>query len=66
MDPVDPAAKLVLDKALLARFPHGYSHLAYLQTRIGFTVKPDMPGLRGAEVEALYARGKAWLAGEAT
>jgi hypothetical protein len=24
----------------------------------------DMPQLRGAEVEQLYARGKAWLAGE--
>jgi len=22
-----------------------------------------MPGLKGAEVEALYARGRAWLAG---
>ena len=64
MDPVDPAAKLRLDQALLARFPAGYRHLAYLQTRIGFTVKPDMPGLRGPEVEALYARGREWLAGE--
>src|SRR5262249_18677154 len=50
MDPVDPSARLTLDAALLARFPEGYRHLAYLQTVIGFTVKPDMPGLRGAEV----------------
>jgi len=64
MDPVDPSARLTLDAALLARFPEGYRHLAYLQTVIGFTVKPDMPGLRGAEVEALYARGTAWLAGK--
>jgi len=64
MDPVDPSARLTLDAALLARFPEGYRHLAYLQTAIGFTVKPDMPGLRGAEVEALYARGAAWLAGK--
>ena len=64
MDPVDPSARLTLDAALLARFPEGYRHLAYLQTVIGFTVKPDMPGLRGAEVEALYARGAAWLAGK--
>ena len=63
MDPVDPAAKLALDKALLERFPEGYRHLAYLQTSIGFAVKPDMPGLKGAEVEALYARGRAWLGG---
>jgi len=63
IDPVDPAANLTLDRALLTRFPEGYRHLAYLQTRIGYTVKPDMPGLKGPEVEALYARGRAWLAG---
>ena len=63
MDPVDPAARLELDTALLARFPEGYRHLAYVQTRIGYTVKTDMPGLKGAEVEALYARGARWLAG---
>ncbi|MBM3568662.1 MAG: nuclear transport factor 2 family protein [Alphaproteobacteria bacterium] len=64
MDPVDPAAKLALDRALLERFPVGYRHLAYLQSAIGFKVKPDMPGLKGPEVEALYARGRAWLAGK--
>ena len=63
MDPVDPAARLELDPALLARFPEGYRHLAYLQTRIGYAVKADMPGLKGPEVEALYARGARWLAG---
>ena len=65
LDPVDPAAQLSLDQNLLARFPEGYRHLAYLQTRIGYTVKPDMPGLDGPEVEALYARGARWLEGEA-
>ncbi len=66
MDPVDPAvAPLRLDPALLARFPEGYRHLAYLQTRIGYAVKADMPGLKGPEVEALYARGACWLAGGA-
>ena len=64
MDPVDPAARLALDPALLGRFPEGYRHLAYLQTEIGFQVKPDMPGLKGPEVEALYGRGRAWLAGK--
>jgi len=63
LDPVDPSAKLVLDAALLARFPEGYRHLAYLQTRIGYEVKRDMPGLSGPEVEALYMRGRRWLAG---
>ena len=64
LDPLDPSAKLTLDKDLLARFPEGYRHLAYLQTRIGYTVKPDMPGLDGPEVAALYAKGARWLKGE--
>ena len=64
LDPVTPGAVPALDMALLNSFPAGYRHLAYLQTRIGYTVKPDMPGLRGPEVEALYAKGRAWLAGQ--
>jgi SnoaL-like domain len=63
LDPVDPSATLALEPALLERFPVGYRHLAYAQTRIGFDVKPDMPGLVGPEVEALYARGTRWLSG---
>jgi hypothetical protein len=63
LDPLDPAARLDLDKALLAQFPEGYRHLAYLQTRIGYKVKPDMPGLDGPEVAALYQRGEEWLQG---
>jgi hypothetical protein len=65
LDPVDPAAVLKLDPELLARFPEGYRHLAYLQTRIGYQVKQGLPGLRGPAVENLYAEGKAWLAGSA-
>lgn len=65
MSPVDPAARLVLDPALLERFPEGYRHLAYLQTGLGFTVRDDLPGTRGPAIEALYARGKHWLAGGA-
>jgi hypothetical protein len=64
MDPVTPGTAPVLDKVLLEQFPPGYRHLAYLQTRIGYTVKRDMPGLKGPEVEALYARGAAWLQGK--
>lgn len=64
IDPVDPAANLRLDAERLATLPEGYRHLAYIQTGIGYKVKMDMPQLRGAEVEQLYARGKAWLAGE--
>jgi hypothetical protein len=63
LDPLDPSAVLQLDRALLSEFPAGYRHLAYAQTRIGFDVKRDMPGLVGPEVEALYERGARWLAG---
>jgi hypothetical protein len=65
LDPIDPAAKLELDMELLARFPEGYRHLAYLQTKIGYKVKPDMPGIEGKELDALYARGANWLADKA-
>jgi len=34
-----------LDPELLASYPEGYRHLAYVQTKAGFTVKPDLPGL---------------------
>jgi len=63
IDPVDPAASLKLDAGTLARFPEGYRHLAYLQSRNGFTVKVGLPGLRGAAVDKLYAEGRAWLLG---
>jgi hypothetical protein len=64
IDPLAPGAIVALDPQLLERFPDGYRHLAYLQTRIGYDVKPDMPGLTGPEVDALYGDGAAWLAGE--
>ena len=64
MDPVDPAATLKLDQDLLRSFPEGYRHLAYLQTRIGYKVKRDMPCLDGPELAALYAKGEAWLKGK--
>src|SRR5215469_1975352 len=62
--PVDPGATVRLDPALLARFPEGYRHLAYLQSKNGQTVKPDMPGMIGPELDALYRRGAAWLNGD--
>jgi SnoaL-like domain len=64
LDPIDPAATLELNPELLARFPTGYRHLAYLQTGLGFDVKRDMPGLAGPEVHWLYGRGTRWLDGE--
>jgi hypothetical protein len=63
LDPLDPAASLKLDQAKLAQYPEGYRHLAYIQEEIGYRVKRDMPGLKGAEVEKLYGQGRAWLAG---
>ena len=65
LDPVDPSARLTLDPTLLARFPDGYRHLGYLQSKNGFTVKDGLPGLRGEAVERLYSEGRAWLEGSA-
>jgi SnoaL-like protein len=65
IDALDPSETPALDRELLISFPEGYRHLAYLQTRAGYKVKPDMPGLDGPEVAALYARGAQWLKGEA-
>ena len=65
LDPVDPSASLALDPERLARFPEGYRHLAYLQSKIGFNVKDNLPGLRGTVVQTLYAEGRAWLEGSA-
>lgn len=65
LDPVDPSAVLHLDPDLLGHFPEGYKHLAYLQAKNGFKIKEGLrlPGLRGPEVEKVYAEGKAWLEG---
>lgn len=63
LDPVDPNAQLQLDAEMLAGMPEGYRHLAYIQTRIGYTVKMNMPMLKGRVVQELYQRGERWLAG---
>jgi len=63
LDPVVPGTAPDLDPAVLAEFPEGYRHLAYLQRGLGYDVKRDMPGLEGPELEALLARGAAWLDG---
>ena len=65
IDPVDPSAALQLDSQALSAFPEGYRHLAYIQTRIGYKVKMDMPMLKGEGVQQLYARGGRWLSGGA-
>jgi hypothetical protein len=63
MTPVSPVPVPPLDAELLGRFPEGYRHLAYVQTLVGYEVKPDMPGLDGPELEALYQQGADWLRG---
>ena len=65
ISPVEPGAALVFDQTVLQCFPEGYRYLAYLQTKLGMVVKTDMPGLRGPEIEAIYAKGAQWLAGDA-
>ncbi len=64
-DPVNPNETYVLDDRLACQFPVGYRHLAYAQSQDGRNVRTDLPGLRGAEIEALYAEGRDWLEGKA-
>jgi hypothetical protein len=64
MIPVTLGEAPKLDKELLESFPEGYRHLAYLQHKAGFPVKKNMPGLRDARVQELYAAGQAWLDGK--
>jgi hypothetical protein len=66
MDPVDPAARIKLEPELLGSLPEGYRHLGYLQSKLGFRIKRDLPQLKGAAVERLYAHGRAWLDGAAS
>jgi hypothetical protein len=61
----DPAAHVKLDEVLLSQFPSGYRHLAYAQTKAGYTVNRHLPGMDGPEIDALYRQGAAWLRGEA-
>ncbi len=62
--PVRPGDPIALDPDLLASFPEGYRHLAYLQTKMGLTVARDLPGTRGAAVDGVRARMARWLAGD--
>jgi len=64
IDPVAPGAVPALDQKLLATFPEGYRHLAYLQSKIGYRIKDELPGLDGAPLAALYAKGENWLKGK--
>ena len=61
LDPVDPSASVKLDAAELARPPHGYRHLAYVQASGGASVTPDLPVPGSEALARLYAEGTAWL-----
>ena len=62
IDPVNPGDEIRLDPEVLGQFPMEYQHLAYLQTKLGFSVDPDCPRLTGGKaLDEIYARGEAWL-----
>jgi hypothetical protein len=66
MDPLDPSVQIKLDVDLLGTLPEGYRHLGYLQSKLGYRIKRDLPQLKGEVVERLYRHGAAWLDGAAS
>ncbi|HWE99265.1 MAG TPA: nuclear transport factor 2 family protein [Caulobacteraceae bacterium] len=65
MIPTQPGRLLELDRKLLDSFPEGYRHMAYMQTQAGIQVAPDLPGMRGPQMEAAREKARTWLAGGA-
>lgn len=61
IDPVEAGEVPAIDPIALASYPEGCRHLLYCQSLAGLTVHRDVPGTRGLEIEALYARGDEWL-----
>jgi len=62
MDPVRLGVVPQLDASLLARFPEGYRHLAYIQTKAGLPVNPELPTPRSTALEKLMRDADEWLA----
>ncbi len=63
LDPVDPAASLVLDaEALAQQQADGCRHLTYMQSRGGATITPDLAVPGSAALVRLEAEGTEWLA----
>lgn len=58
-----PGKALALDAERLGRFPEDYQHLGYVQDLAGMQVNPHLSGRTGPELDSLYQRGRAWLAG---
>jgi hypothetical protein len=63
LDPVDPAGRLTVDAAELARYPYGYRHLALLQAAGGARITPNLPTPGSEALRQLYAAGERWLRG---
>jgi len=61
LTPVEAGAKPKLDRALLERFPEGYRHLAYLQSKQGGNINPNLPTASGAALENLLRDARSWL-----
>lgn len=63
LDPVIPGTVVQLDARVLAQWPEGYRHLAYIQSAAGAQPPTDLPGLRGPAAERLLEEGARWLQG---
>lgn len=61
LDPVDPAARLVLDPDRLNALPRAYRHIAYVQSAGGARITPDLIEHNSAEQAALYEDNARWL-----
>ena len=59
--PVQPGAVPHFNTDVLAAFPMGYRHLAYLQARAGATIVTDIPEHNSDAQRALYVRASQWL-----
>ena len=60
---VDPGDTLALDATELAKYPHGFRHLAYVQASDGLHITLSIPDPYSKEEQAIYAKGKVWLEG---
>ena len=63
LNPVSGGAAPALDPERLSAFPVGYRHLAYIQSMIGYDVKPDMPGIDRARGGGTVRAGSALAGG---
>ena len=61
LDPVTPGKQPVLDQKLLATFPEGYRHLAYLQHKIGYRIKDECAARRALRQRRQLAEGQETL-----